>query len=517
LVLAVGFSVLGFSGYLPVARFGLLSSFAVITALLGDLFILPASLILFRPLESKKKDLSSILESGEEIEPLPTWLTQGSKAPHIYLRVALNLILVLFVISFSVLEVISVPVKPILATALVQFLLSGVYYLLARREKLTTLITTLALVVDMMMLSALIHLFGVVELNPLLLVYAIVIVYGGLVLNVGGGLLIAASALFGYLGAVHWSAVAVPAVHLWLIGGSMVFVGYGSGFFGMKFKERSTELAEAYRELRKTKAQLHDYAKDLEKKVEEKTRQLIHVQKMAVVGQMAAKVAHDLRNPYAAFDAVHNLFQGVVERIRPWVQAPWRKVFEDLEEDVELQKAPLKMMSDVVKGLHSLSRSSDTMEPVDVVAGLETVLAMLQPQWSGKIHVVKEYQPVPLIWGRSGELSSTWMNLVANAAQAIGVEDGGGGEIRVAVRQEGEKLLVKIRDSGCGIAAGHLDKIFDSGFTTKGEGEGSGLGLSICKETVERHGGTITVESELKKGTEFVVTLPVRLEPGDKD
>jgi two-component system NtrC family sensor kinase len=101
------------------------------------------------------------------------------------------------------------------------------------------------------------------------------------------------------------------------------------------------------------------------------------------------------------------------------------------------------------------------------------------------------------------------MNLLANAAQAVSVK---GGEVRISTRTSGEFVTVAVSDTGGGIPSEHLNRIFDPFYTTKPVGEGTGLGLSISFGIVERHGGTITVETEMNKGTSFTVRLPIHIE-----
>ena len=98
------------------------------------------------------------------------------------------------------------------------------------------------------------------------------------------------------------------------------------------------------------------------------------------------------------------------------------------------------------------------------------------------------------------------MNLFINASQAIE----GKGEIRIRTRADGTRVSIQIADNGKGILPEHLPKIFDPGFTTKGTGVGTGLGLSICYNIIQKHKGSITVESEPGKGTEFTITLPIQ-------
>lgn len=105
------------------------------------------------------------------------------------------------------------------------------------------------------------------------------------------------------------------------------------------------------------------------------------------------------------------------------------------------------------------------------------------------------------------------MNLLVNAAQAVA----GAGEVRVVTRQDADKAVITITDTGCGIAPELLKKIFDPFFTTKPVGEGTGLGLSVSYSIIERHQGTINVESRLGQGTTFTVTIPINARRQDLD
>jgi len=102
-----------------------------------------------------------------------------------------------------------------------------------------------------------------------------------------------------------------------------------------------------------------------------------------------------------------------------------------------------------------------------------------------------------------------FMNLISNAAQALGTRDSGG-TIRIAARKQAEDVEITVADDGPGIPADVIPKIFDPFFTTKDVGEGSGLGLSIVHGIVDRHGGRIMVESQVGTGTTFRIVLPVR-------
>jgi two-component system NtrC family sensor kinase len=105
----------------------------------------------------------------------------------------------------------------------------------------------------------------------------------------------------------------------------------------------------------------------------------------------------------------------------------------------------------------------------------------------------------------AGQLNQVWMNLLVNAAQAIEVD----GEVRITTSANSKHVFIRISDTGCGIEPEHVRKIFDPFFTTKEVGEGVGLGLSVSYGIIERHSGSITVESDPGNGSAFTVAIPI--------
>jgi signal transduction histidine kinase len=123
------------------------------------------------------------------------------------------------------------------------------------------------------------------------------------------------------------------------------------------------------------------------------------------------------------------------------------------------------------------------------------------------VHVERDVDPGLRIVGFAGQIDQVLMNLLTNAAQAIG-DRPNGGTIRLAAHGDAERVVMTISDDGPGIPPAVLPRIFDPFFTTKDVGEGSGLGLSIVHGIIERHGGRISVDSELGQGTTFTIHLP---------
>jgi signal transduction histidine kinase len=128
----------------------------------------------------------------------------------------------------------------------------------------------------------------------------------------------------------------------------------------------------------------------------------------------------------------------------------------------------------------------------------------------GRANLVQAVENVPPVHGNSARLCQVFLNLVLNAVQAIPPGQVERHELRIAIRQDEdpEHILVEVSDTGSGIAPEHLERIFEPFFTTKPIGSGSGLGLSICHSIITAHGGQLSVESALGRGTTFRVRLP---------
>jgi signal transduction histidine kinase len=153
--------------------------------------------------------------------------------------------------------------------------------------------------------------------------------------------------------------------------------------------------------------------------------------------------------------------------------------------------------------------SEQSMVEANIIDGLETVLILYHNQLKHGINLHKEFEEVPTILCYPDELNQVWTNLIHNAIQAM---DGKGDlSISVSINPTGFENLsgleIRITDTGNGIPPQIKDRIFDAFFTTKAAGEGSGLGLHIVKQIIDKHGGTISFESEIGKGTSFIVNL----------
>lgn len=256
--------------------------------------------------------------------------------------------------------------------------------------------------------------------------------------------------------------------------------------------------------------------------------QIVHSEKMAGLGQLAAGIAHELNNPagfiYGNMDLIKTylgrleLTLSIYERTSlPCEEAADLRLtkkqigYEELLPDLRSMIADCaegaERIRDVVKNLRLFSRLDEAeFKRVDLHESIESTIRLLSHYYGAdRIRLVREYGTLPLVNCYAGQLSQVWTNLLVNAAQAVD----GDGEVKISSRLEGESAVITIGDNGCGIEPNELRRIFEPFFTTKPVGEGTGLGLSITYGIIEKHRGTIHVESVLGTGTNVVVSIPI--------
>ncbi len=284
----------------------------------------------------------------------------------------------------------------------------------------------------------------------------------------------------------------------------------------LREKLRSTEEVnlDLERAVQKRTADLAKKNKELAETLDKLTRtqaQLVRSEKMASIGQLVAGIAHEINNPVNAIvntvgpldDAIGELESADLERRG--------EAARDIRDMVNVVKRGAQRTKAIVGALHNYSRTDDEkVVDFDLNRSLDDSLELLRHLLKGTVLVEKRYGEVGKIRGHAGQINQVFMNLLTNAAQALTGRDGA--TITIDTRAQGEHVEVRIGDNGPGIPAEVLPRIFDPFFTTKDVGEGTGLGLSIVHELVERHGGTIEVDTQLGAGTTFTVTMPRRAE-----
>ncbi|MBC2694428.1 MAG: GAF domain-containing protein [Desulfobacteraceae bacterium] len=265
---------------------------------------------------------------------------------------------------------------------------------------------------------------------------------------------------------------------------------------------------------------IDDLNKNLEKKVEERTQalqealyekertqeQLIQAESLAAIGQLVAGTAHELNNPLAS---VTSLIQSTIEDLSQWDNnsPPDEALIDDLKfADKELGRAKL-----IVSSLLGLSRQTQTFsEAVNINSVLNDALRVLHNQYKHlEINLVQNYaKDLPEIQGNFANLGQVAINIIQNAIQAV-INNKGTINLTTRFDKDTKQVVFECRDNGPGIPESIRQDIFKPFFTTKEVGKGTGLGLYICHEIIQRHGGSITIEKSDGRGARFIVKLPV--------
>ncbi|RKZ37624.1 MAG: hypothetical protein DRQ37_01440, partial [Gammaproteobacteria bacterium] len=261
-----------------------------------------------------------------------------------------------------------------------------------------------------------------------------------------------------------------------------------------------------------------------EKRLTETREQLVQSEKMAALGQLDAGVAHEINNPVGFVSFNLRTLQGYVDDLLRLVDAYEGDGgdpvgVESLKQAIELpfirEDAPalmkdcnegLERIQNIVADLKGFSRASDAKwKKADLHAGIESTLAVVKNEIKYHCEVIKEFGELPEIECMPAELNQVILNLLVNAGQAI--EDKGTITIRTGV--ENGQVWIEVADTGKGIPEDIRERIFDPFFTTKPVGKGTGLGLSVSYGIIQKHNGTLEVESKEGEGSTFRILLPI--------
>ncbi|MDH3938809.1 MAG: ATP-binding protein, partial [candidate division Zixibacteria bacterium] len=287
---------------------------------------------------------------------------------------------------------------------------------------------------------------------------------------------------------------------------------------------RELQIVQDVTERHRLQQQLQAANEELEHKVLERTReleekhaQLLQAEKMALLGNLVAGVAHEINTPLGALKSNYDLFVRSMEKLHSIAQpAPdasdedkkqAAKLFESIRKLNSINETATERIVNIVNSLRTFARLDQAeMDSFDLHEGIENTLVLVAHELKNRIEVVKDYGSLPMIECFPNQLNQVFMNILVNAAQAIE----GDGTIGVTTRAEDGWVSVVISDSGKGIPREDQWRIFDPGFTTKSAGVGTGLGLSIVHQIVGEHGGTIEVESRPGEGAVFTIKLPIK-------
>lgn len=243
-------------------------------------------------------------------------------------------------------------------------------------------------------------------------------------------------------------------------------------------------------------------------------QRLVHANRLAAIGQLAAGVAHEVNNP-AAFILVNlQQAQELLSELRVQVGDAVPSARHRLDACQDMLADSLegtRRVASIVKGLRSFARiEGNELEIVDFNDLVRLACRMATNEIRHRASLVTDLDALPPITAHRAQLSQVVLNLLINAAQAIPPGAVSNNQIRLSTSCEDDEIVMRVEDSGKGIAPHVLPNIFDPFFTTKERDVGTGLGLAICAETIRKHGGVLSVESTEGQGSCFTVALPIK-------
>lgn len=250
---------------------------------------------------------------------------------------------------------------------------------------------------------------------------------------------------------------------------------------------------------------------------------LEETERLTLLGTIAAGVGHEINNPLSFAMGNLDLSDVIVGEIRsdlnelrdegganPAIVSALSDKLDKLAALLQDSRTGADRVRLIVRNLQSLSRRSDDRRSrVDLRKVLDSSIAMVWNQIKSRATLERNYEESVHVAADEARLGQIFLNLLVNASQAIQRPDPTTNVIRIAIRKEAGYGVVDVEDTGVGMSRSMRSRIFEPFFTTKGQGEGTGLGLSICQDIVKDHGGTITVDSELGRGSVFTVFLPL--------
>jgi two-component system NtrC family sensor kinase len=276
------------------------------------------------------------------------------------------------------------------------------------------------------------------------------------------------------------------------------------GYLAASFNQMTANLRTANKEL-------VNWGKTLEKKVEERTKELRNMQahlvqseKLVSLGKLAAGIAHEINNPLGGILIYSHLLLEGTDANSPY--------YDNLKKIVK----ETSRCKDIVKGLLEFARPKEPeMTEIDINESLEASLSIIEGQsLFQNITIKKNYaEDLDKIIADSAQLQQVFINIIMNAAEAMN----GNGTLSLNTSLNKNKNFINIQfgDTGCGIKENDLKRLFEPFFTTKEVGQGTGLGLAISYSIIQKHQGTIEVSSKIDEGTEFIVKLPLNRENKD--
>lgn len=270
--------------------------------------------------------------------------------------------------------------------------------------------------------------------------------------------------------------------------------------------------------------------------------QLVHSEKMASLGQLTAGIAHEINNPINFISSGMVSLKMSIEAMREIAEEYTRmddgddpkevlesvkeikeeheydEIVDELDDLINDINYGVSRTIEIVKGLRVFSRlDEEEAKNANINENIDATLTLLRNKTKGKIEITKQYdENMNDIECYPGQLNQVFMNILNNAVQAM-PDDKKDAEITIHTEETEGGVNIKIKDNGIGIPEEIKSRIWEPFFTTKEVGVGTGLGMSITYGIIEKHGGSIDLDSEVGKGTEFTISLPKKISPKSKE
>jgi signal transduction histidine kinase len=267
--------------------------------------------------------------------------------------------------------------------------------------------------------------------------------------------------------------------------------------------------------LRYQKIQLKKYAAELEQMVEDRTRQLVHADRLATLGTFSAGMAHEINNPNTFIAGNVQVLQLFWKSAGPILKkhvhedttGRLTKMVGEIDHVFEDMLEGSRRISTIVNSLKTYARQGGVnKENTKLSVIVDDAHKLLQHRLKKGISFKKSVPDHLIVFCDFQSLSQVFVNLFNNSIDAI---DKKPGTIEILAQEHNNKIIIQINDTGSGISDRLADKIFDPFFTTKGKARGTGLGLSIVKGIIEKHEGTISLNKTANSGASFEITLPL--------
>jgi signal transduction histidine kinase len=310
-----------------------------------------------------------------------------------------------------------------------------------------------------------------------------------------------------------------------LIGFIMMFVAKYRLAANLHHDTTEASYAELQRQneaLKASEARYRELSEQLQDKVDEQVRviqknqqELFESARLRSVGQLAAGVAHEINNPIGFISSNLRVARDYLEDLREMVPASPtnRELLDDFRDLLTESMDGTTRVAGIVSDLKTFSSIDQADYSLcDINELLKSAVHLVQTEYHHSLEITERLGELPAVTGHPSRLSQTFFNVLDNAAQALrdADQEPAQGRILVQSRLEGNTIQVLIQDNGCGIPATDRARVFDAFFTTRPVGSGTGLGLTVARDTLRAHKGNVQIDSRPGTGTRVTLTIPMQ-------